>query len=66
MYKNNQKFKDEIVNVFRYETELSNKNNIENRFKHNTLIKLGMETLAKIVFSKDHARFLIEIMTSCK
>ena len=63
LYKNNQKFTDEIINVVRDETELSNKNVLYIlykkhfiRFKHNTLIKLGMETVAKFAFSKDHAR----------
>ena len=65
-YKINQIFRDEIINFVREETELSYRNILDKRFKHNTLIKLGMETLAKFVFSKDHARSLVGIMASYK
>ena len=50
-YKNNQKFKNEIMNFVRDETELSDKNILDKKFKHNSLNKLGMETLAKFAFS---------------
>ena len=62
LYKNNQKFKDETINFIRDEIELSNKNILDKRFKHNTLNKLGMENLAKFAFSKDHAGSLIGII----
>ena len=56
IYKNNQKFEDEIRIFVRDETELSNKNILNKRFKNITLNKLGLETLAKFAFYKDHAR----------
>ena len=66
LYKNNQKFKDEVINFIRDETELSNEKILDKRFIYNTVNRLGKETLAKFAFSKDHARSLIEIIASYK
>ena len=66
LYKNNQKFRDEIINFIGDETELGNEKILDKRYIHNNLNKLGMETLAKFAFSKDHARSLIEIIASYK
>ena len=59
VYENKQKFRDEIINFIGDETELVNEKILDKRYKHNTLNKLGKETLAKFAFSKDHARSLI-------
>ena len=37
---------------------------LDKRCKHNTLNKLGIETLAKFAFSKDQARSLIGTIAS--
>ena len=39
---------------------------LDKRYKHNTLNKLGMETLAKFDFSKDYTRSLIENIANYK
>ena len=64
LYKNDQKFKDEIIIFISDETEFSNEKIVDKKYKYNTLNKLGMELLAKFAFSKDHARSLIGIMAS--
>ena len=66
LYKNNQKFKDEIINFIRDETGLKNPKILGQRFKYNTLNRLDKETLANFAFSKDHARSLIRIIASYK
>ena len=62
LYNNNQNFRDEIINFVGDKAELSNEKILDKRYKHNTLNKLRMETLAKFAFCKDHARDLIEII----
>ena len=64
LYKNNQKFRDEIIKFISDETELSNEKIVDKRYRHNTLNKLGKESLAMFAFSNDHARSLIGIMAS--
>ena len=66
LYKNNQKFRDEIINFVGDKAELSNEKILDERYKHNTLYKLGMETLAEFIFSKDYTRSLIEILANYK
>ena len=61
LYKNNQKFKDEIINFVEDEAELDREKILCKRFKYNALNKLGMETRAKFAFSKDYTEDLIEI-----
>ena len=56
LHKNNQKFRDEFIYFIGDETDLSNEKMLDKRYKHNTLKKLGIETLATFPFSKDHAR----------
>ena len=64
LYKNNQKFRDEIINFVGDKTGLSNEKILDKRFKYNTLNKLGMETLAMFVWSRDYTRGVIEILAS--
>ena len=45
LYKNNQNFRDEIINFFGDKAELSNEKILDKRHKDNTLNKLGMETV---------------------
>ena len=53
LYKNNQKFKDQIINFVGDKAELDREKILDKRFKCKTLNKLSMETLAKFTFSKD-------------
>ena len=66
LYKNNQKFREEVINIVGDKTGLGNDQILDKRYKYNTLIKLGMEVLGMFTFSKDHARSLIEIIASYK
>ena len=59
LYKNNQIFKDEIINFTEDKAELDREEILDKRFKYNTLTKLATETLAKFAFSKDQSRDLI-------
>ena len=52
---------DEIINFVGDKARLSNEKILDERYKFNTLSKLGMETLAKFVCSRDYTRSLIEI-----
>ena len=64
-FKNKQKFRDEIINFFGDKAGLSNEKILDKRFKHNSLNKLGMETLAGFAWSRDYTRSLIDILLSC-
>ena len=44
LYENNQKFRGEIINFVGDETELGNEKILDKRYKHNTFIKLVIET----------------------
>ena len=50
----NQKFKEEIINFVGDKAGLSIEKILDERYKHNALNKLGIETLAKSAFSKDY------------
>ena len=71
LYKNNQNARDKIISFVGDKVELSNDQIIDKRYKYNTRIKLGVETLSKFapnficsnfICSKDHARSLIEFI----
>ena len=62
LYINNQKFRDGIINFVGDKTRLINEMILDKRFNYNTPNKLGMETLAKFVWSRDYTRGLIEIL----
>ena len=53
LYKNNQKFRDKIINFVGDKAELRNEKILDERYKHNTLNKLGMETLASAIMNVD-------------
>ena len=55
-YKNNQKFKDKIIDIIRDKTELDVDQILDKRFKYNTLNKLGREKLKDCVQSEDYTR----------
>ena len=62
LHKNNQKFKDEIINFVEDKAELDREKILYKRFKYKTLNKMVMETLTKFAFSKDYTKDLIEII----
>ena len=64
LYKNNQKFKDEIIDFIRDKTELGVDQFLDKRFKYNTLNNLGRENLKECVQSKDYTRSLMKILSS--
>ena len=66
LYINNQKFRDEVINLVGDKTVLGNEKILDKRYKYNTLNKLGLEVLGMFAFSKYHARSLIEIIASYK
>ena len=66
LYKNNQKFRDEIINFAGDKAGLSNDKIIDKSYKYNTLNTLSKENLNKFIWSRDNTRFLIEILASYK
>ena len=66
LYKNNQKFRDEIINLIGDKAGLSNDKILDKRFKSNTLNRLGKEPLAKLVCSKEYIMTLIELLATFK
>ena len=64
LYKNNQNFRDGVINFVGDKTGLSNDQIIDKTFKHKTLKKLGVENLNKFVQSKENTRILIELLAS--
>ena len=64
IYKNNQKFEDEIINFTRDKTELAVDQILDKRFKYSTLNNLGRENLKECVQSKDYTRRLSKIKAS--
>ena len=49
LYKNNQKFRDKILNFVADTAGLSNEQFIDNRYKYKTLNTLGKENLKKFI-----------------
>ena len=64
LYKNNQKFKDEIIDFIRDKTELSVDQILDKRFKYKSLNNLGRANLKECVHSRDYTRSLIKIIAS--
>ena len=55
LYKNTQKFRDEVINFVEDKTGLGNEKILDKRYKYNARNKLGTEVLGMFAFSKDHA-----------
>ena len=51
LYKNNQKFRDDVINFIGDETGLGNEKILDKRYKYNTINKLGKEVLGMFAFS---------------
>ena len=64
MHKNNQKIRDEIIDIIRDKTEMGVDQILDERFKFNTLSNSGMENLKECVQSKDYSRSFIKIKAS--
>ena len=62
LYGNNEEFREEIINFVRDKKELDLKENLDRRYKTNTLNTTGREYLARCVLSKDNTKDLIEIL----
>ena len=64
LHKDNQKFKDEIINFVGDKAGLSNDKILDKKLNYDTLNKLSREALARFVCSIDYTIALIEIFVS--
>ena len=64
LYKDNQKFKNEIINFVGDKAGLSNDKFLDKKLNYNTLNNWGREALARFVCSIDYTISLIENFVS--
>ena len=64
LYKNNKKFKDEVIDFIRDKTELGVDKILDKGFKYNSLDNLGRENPKECVHAKDYTRGLNKIIAS--
>ena len=57
LFKNNQKFREKIINFVRDKAGWSNEQIIDKRYKYNTLNRLGRENLNTFIWSRDNTKF---------
>ena len=62
LYRNNEEFREEIINFVRDKKELDIKQILDKRYKTKTLNTTGREYLARCILSKDNNKDLIEIL----